>query len=162
MEDIKRILVACTMTRHCTKAIHQGFSLAKHYGAELYILRIVYDPFLKQPWHMPYMPIPMIKQEYEQEVERAKLELTRTIGEEQAAGIAAKEFIREGEPRNEILKIVKDEQIDLLVLLEYEEGRLEHFLFGRGVHDLVRRMPCSILLVKDKLQPVEPWEEWAA
>lgn len=157
MEDVKRILVACTMTRYCTKAIHYGFTLAKKYGAELYVLRVVYDPFLKEPPHMPYMPIPMIKKEYENEVERAKQELSKTISEGQGIGVTAKEFVREGEPRHEILKMVEDEGIDLLILLAYEEGRLEHFLFGRGVHDLVRRMPCSILLVKKELEPVRKW-----
>jgi universal stress protein A len=159
MEDIKRILVACTMTRYCTKAIRYGFSLAKKYEAELYVLRVVYDPFLREPPHMPYMPISILKKDYEREVEQARQELSKTLSEELVSGRAAKELIREGEPRSEILKIIKDEQIDLLVLLAYEEGRLEHFLFGRGVHDLVRRMPCSIFLVKKELEPVELWEE---
>ncbi len=33
-------------------------------------------------------------------------------------------------------------------MLADEEDHLEHFLFGRSNEELVRRMPCSILLVK--------------
>ncbi len=159
MEDVKRILVACTMTRSCTKIIHAGFSLANKYGAELYILRIVYDPFLKEPWRMPYVPIPILKQEYEREVEQARHELAETINQELGTGAVVKEIISEGEPASDILKTIRDEHIDLLVLLAYEEGRLEHFLFNRGLHDLVRKMPCSILLLKKELEPIEPWKE---
>ena len=39
--------------------------------------------------------------------------------------------------------------IDLVILPAHEEGRLEHFLYGRGIDSLIRRMPCSILLVRE-------------
>ena len=39
-------------------------------------------------------------------------------------------------------------------MLSHEEGHLEHFLFGRSNHELVRKMPCSILLVKKEPGPV--------
>jgi nucleotide-binding universal stress UspA family protein len=40
-----------------------------------------------------------------------------------------------------------------MVMLAHEEGRLEHFLFGRTNDELLRRMPCSILLVKSEPAP---------
>jgi len=39
MEDIKRILVVAKFTRYCKKAVHHGISLARHYQAELHVLR---------------------------------------------------------------------------------------------------------------------------
>jgi len=36
----------------------------------------------------------------------------------------------------------------------HEEGRLEHYMFGRTVEELTRKMPCSILLVK-----YNPWHK---
>jgi nucleotide-binding universal stress UspA family protein len=33
-------------------------------------------------------------------------------------------------------------------MLAHEEGRLEHFLFGRSNEEILRALPCSILLVK--------------
>ncbi len=59
-----------------------------------------------------------------------------------------KEVIREGEPTTVILEVVKEERIDLLIMLAHEDGRLEHFLFGRSNEEIVRRTPCSIFLVK--------------
>ncbi len=57
-------------------------------------------------------------------------------------------MIRKGEPTGVILQVVKEENTDLLVMHAHEEGRLEHFLFGRSNEEIVRRMPCSIFLVK--------------
>jgi nucleotide-binding universal stress UspA family protein len=48
---------------------------------------------------------------------------------------------------DEILKVVKNEKIDLIIMLAHEEGRLEHYLFGRAIEELTRKMPCSIFLV---------------
>ena len=46
--------------------------------------------------------------------------------------------------------MVKQHKIDLLIMLAHEEGHLEHFLFGRSNEELIRRMPCSIMLIKKK------------
>lgn len=62
--------------------------------------------------------------------------------------MSIKELVREGEPTEEILKTIAEEKIDLLVMLAHEEGRLEDLFFNRSNDELVRKMPCSIMLVK--------------
>ena len=52
-----------------------------------------------------------------------------------------------------IVKTIAEEKIDLLVMLAHQEGHVEHFLFGRSTEELVRKMPCSILLVKKEPEP---------
>ncbi|MCK5504111.1 MAG: universal stress protein [Thermodesulfovibrionia bacterium] len=39
-------------------------------------------------------------------------------------------------------------------MLSHEEGRLEHFLFGRSNEKIIRDMPCSILLVEEEPEPM--------
>ena len=46
-------------------------------------------------------------------------------------------MIREGEPVKEILKVIKEENIDLIILLSHSEWRLEHFLFGRIKEEII-------------------------
>jgi universal stress protein A len=138
MEDIKRILVVSRMTKYCQKAVHYGVSFARKYGAELYVIHVIHNPFGYEGWNLP---IYSLKEDY------------KRIQQE------AKEDIREGEPTKEVLKVVKEENIDLIVMLAHEEGRLEHFLFGRSNEALIRRMPCSILMVKKEPEPVPDWSE---
>jgi len=63
--------------------------------------------------------------------------------------MTVREFIEEGDPKEEILRVIERERIDLAILTAHEEGRLEHFLYGRGLDSVIRRMPCSILLVRE-------------
>jgi nucleotide-binding universal stress UspA family protein len=48
----------------------------------------------------------------------------------------------------EIMKVVKEEKIDLIIVSSHEEGRIEHALFGGENDAILRKMPCSIMLVK--------------
>lgn len=81
--------------------------------------------------------------------------MAAAIAEENDKGLHVKELIREGKPATEIFQVIKDEHIDLMILLSHEEGYLEHFLFGRSNDEVIRKMPCSILMVKKVIGPAE-------
>jgi nucleotide-binding universal stress UspA family protein len=144
MDDIKRILVVSKSTKNCKEAVHYGISLAKQYQAKLYVLHVIHDPFSLEGWNLP---IPSLKKEYENLVVKAREEIDRIIKSEQADGLEISEWIREGKPEEEVIAAVKEEKIDLVIMSAHEEGRFEHYLFGRTVDELTRKMPCSILLV---------------
>ena len=127
------------------KAIHYGVSLARKYEAELYVIHVIHNPFGLKGWSLPTISL---EEEYKKILKDAKKELDRIIGVEQTAGMSIIELIKEGDPTEEILKTVRDEKIDLLIMLAHEEGRLEHLVFGRSNEDLIRKMPCSIMLVR--------------
>ncbi len=145
MNDIKRILVVSRSTKNCKKALHYGISLAKQQNSKLYVLHVIHDPFSVDGWNLP---VPSLKQEYEKLVKKTREDIDRIIKSEQAGGIEITEWIRDGKPDREIIAAVKEEKIDLIIMAAHEEGRLEHYMFGRTVEKLSRKMPCSILLVK--------------
>jgi universal stress protein A len=145
MEDIKRILVVSRMTKYCAKAVHYGVSLAKKYGAALTVVHVVHDPFGIEGWNLP---MPNLDKDYQNLLKISRQHLDDIIADENKSGMHIEVLIREGEPTTEILATIKERKIDLIVMLAHEEGRLEHFLFGRSNDALTRKMPCSILLVK--------------
>ena len=145
MDEIKRILVVSRMTKHCRKAVHHGISLCRKYGAELYIIHVIHNPFGYEGWNLPMYSL---KEDYSRIQEEAKKDLDALISSEQVNGLVVEQLIKEGPPTEQILQVVKEKDIDLIIMLAHEEGRLEHFLFGRSNESLVRRMPCSIFLVK--------------
>ena len=151
MEDIKRILVVSRSTTDCKKALHYGISLAKQQNSKLYVLHVIHDPFSVDGWNLP---VPSLKQEYENLVKKTREDIDRIIKSEQADGLEITEWIRDGKPVDEVFAAVKEEKIDLIIMSAHEEGRLEHFLFGRTVEELTRKMPCSILLVN-----YNPWRK---
>ena len=152
MEDVKRILVVSRLTSDCEKAVHYGVSIAKKYGAELTVIYVINDPLLGGGWNLP---IPAIEEAYRESREEAKKALDRIIGLERERGMKITEHIRNGEPSREVFRAVEEGKIDLIIMASHEEGRLEHFLFGRTNERIVRRMPCSVLLVKKEPEPGE-------
>ena len=150
MHDFKRILVVTRMTAYCQKTVHYGFSLAKQYQAQLYIIHAVHNPFGIEGWNLGSVSL---EKEYQKYIEKIKADLDGFIADEQSKGMPVTVMVKEAEPTEEILKTVKERDIDLIIMLSHKEGRLEHFLFARSNEELIRRMPCSILLMKKEPEP---------
>ena len=152
MEDVKRILVVSRDTKYCRKAVQYGISLSRKYGAELYVIHVVHNPFSIQGWNLP---VPSLEKEYKQLLLDTRKELAAIINSEREKGVKVKQLVKEGDPETKIFQIVADENIDLIIMLAHEEGRLEHFLFGRSNEEIIRKLPCSVLLVKKEPEPLE-------
>ncbi len=149
MDNIKRILVASRMTKFDRKAVHYGVSLAKKYGAELYLIHVLHDPFGIEGWNLP---MPSLEADYRREIQKAKKGLDEMVAHERAEGLGVKEIVGEGDPTHVILKTVQEERIDLLIMMAHEEGKIEHFLWGRSNDEIIRKMPCSVLLIKKEIK----------
>ena len=148
MNDIKRIMVVATDIKHSRLTVRYGVSLARKYDAELVVLHVEHDPFGEEGWNLPFLSV---DEEYKALLKEAKKELDKVIRSESVSGLPVKELIREEEPIGAIRKVVTEEKIDLLIMPAHEESRLEHFLFGRINEAIIRRLPCSILLVRHEV-----------
>jgi universal stress protein A len=151
MEDIRRIMVVTRSTKYCQKAVHYGVSLARKYGAELSILHVIHNPFGMEGWNLPLAYRPDLEEEYNKMFKSAKADLDRMIANEKATGLPIKELIVEGDPSKKLFEVVQKEKIDLIIMLSYQQWLLEHWLFGRGIDEIVRKMPCSVLLIEKKI-----------
>jgi universal stress protein A len=156
MSEYKRILVVSRMIQSSRKAIHYGVSLAQKYKAKLYVIHSIYNPFSLKGWSVGTLSL---NKEYERILADTRQQLSELVKLERKKGMSIKELVREGEPTREILKTIEAEQIDLLVMLAHEEGRLEDLFFNRSNDELVRKMPCSIMLVKKEAEPLAEEDE---
>ncbi len=158
MEEIKRILVVNYLTVNSRDALRHGVALAKKFGAELTVLRIITNPVDMEAVNAPelvwksheYKHYLTIRDQYKEDLDKAVREVMK-------GGFTVKELVTDKEPVREIVRTVQKEHIDLIVVLAHEEGRLEHFLFGHENDALIRKLPCSILLVKNEPKRVK-WE----
>ena len=147
VKDIRRIMVLAMDIQHSKEMVHYGVSLARKYDAELVVLHVEHDPFGADGWNLPFLSV---DEEYKALLKEAKKSLAEVIRAESVRGFPVKEMIRKGEPIGVIRNVVEEEKIDLLLMPAHEESRFEHFLFGRIIEAIIRRMPCSILLVKQE------------
>lgn len=159
MENFKHVLVVDSMSEYSREAVQVGISIAKKYGADLRVLRIlsgttgtlsIAGGALNAP-----SAIPDDSKTWANAQQGAREELDKIIEREINGGLSIKVIVKDGKPLDEISLVVKEEKVDLMVLLAHEEGRLEHMVFGRDNDALLRRMPCSILLIKREPEPVD-------
>ena len=145
METYKNILVVSRSTKNCAKVLHTGISLARNYNANLHVLHVIYDPFYYNDWNARFA---VIEEELKQEITKTREKIDAIIQAEKAQGMEINEIVEHGKPVDEILKTVKNHNVDLILMLAHEEGRLEHFLFGRTNEAIIRRLPATLMLVK--------------
>jgi nucleotide-binding universal stress UspA family protein len=145
MKNFNKILVVSRSTKYCLKAVQTGISLARKYGSRLYILHVIHDPFNLDGWNLP---APTFQDEYDKMIRDAREDLDRMVKIEKAEGMEIVEWIKEGDPADEIQGVVEGEGIDLIIMLAHEEGRLEHFLFGQTNDKIIRKLPATLMLVK--------------
>jgi nucleotide-binding universal stress UspA family protein len=146
MNLIKHILVVSWLTEYCKKTIELGISLSGKYKSELSVIHVIDTAWL-HGWNIPMFSI---EEEHKKEMEKHRENLHKIISAENKKGLKIKESVREGTPFEIVLKTIKEEYIDLLILRSHEEGRLERMLVGGNNDEIIRAMPCSIFLVKQE------------
>ncbi|MBN2429173.1 MAG: universal stress protein [Deltaproteobacteria bacterium] len=154
MENIHKILVVTRSTQECRKALHYGISLAKQVHAELCVLHTFHNVFGLKGWNLP-IPSQMVHEGFQKMQEDTKKEINRMIEKAKKDDLKIEVFLREGKFIDEVTKVVEEKKIDFIVLASHSEWRLEHFLFGRDNEDVLRKLPCSVLFVKDDPEPME-------
>jgi nucleotide-binding universal stress UspA family protein len=145
METFENILVVSRSTQHCIKVLRTGIALARKFGATLHVLNVIPDPFSLNGWNLP---VPSLEEEYKKMVGKARSEIDRLVQAEKAQGLVANEWVMDGDPVEDIQKVVADQKVDLILMLAHQEGRLEHFLFGKTNDAIIRRLPATVMLVK--------------
>ena len=153
MERVRKILAVSRSTKQCRRVVRCGVSLARTYNAQLFVISVVHDPFNVYGWNLP---IQSFEAEYRKMMEDARKDLDEVISREKTRGLDITEIVSDRNPVKEILDVVEKHGIDLIVLLAHGEERIEHFLFGRTIEELVRRMPCSVFLLKSEPAPDSP------
>ena len=147
MEDIKQVLVVSRSTEDCKKAFHYGVSLARTYGAHLSVLHLDYEPLLR--WGgFGISRLMDLEDEYRAMRKKTRSDMVEMIRKEKAAGMKIKELVKDGEPVQEVIKVVATKKIDLIIMAAHDESRIEHIIYGRINHEIVRTLPCSVFLVK--------------
>jgi nucleotide-binding universal stress UspA family protein len=160
MQNYKHILLVIRMIESSGDIFHEAIDLAKHWGAILSVLRPI--PTAVDLGAAVNAPSLFFKGEeyknYLSRREQYKEELDKAISQATRGGFPIREYITGKDPVKEAARLVRDENVDLIVIPTHEEGRLEHFLFGSENDALMRKLPCSMLLVKHEPRPVK-WEE---
>jgi nucleotide-binding universal stress UspA family protein len=143
-----RILMGTDFSDYAKEALDYAVLLAKHFGAELYLLHV-----FKEPIYIP-RGVKITEPEFSdwirslREAEQKSLEAL--AGEVRRNGVVVHPMLKDGTAFREIPNAVKEVSADLIVLGTHGRTGLDRFMMGSVAERVARRVPCPILLVKPK------------
>ena len=142
MIDIRRILVPTDFSESARQALEWGVALALEFKSEVLLLHVVEN--LTVGYASDLFPVPMAEV-YEEISGYARTELSKLAEEIRAKGIEVTERLAQGTPSAEIIRIAKEEPVDLIVVGSHGKGLLDHALFGSTTERVVRKASCPVL-----------------
>jgi len=143
--DIKTILYPTDFSEGSAFALQYAVDLAKRYGAKLYLFHVIYDVAKGAGWYVPHASMDELYKDIEK---GAKKELERFSIEELRGLKNMERVVVTGVPHDEIIKFVKKNKIDLIVMGSHGKKGMDRILFGSTASNVVRFAPCPVLTVR--------------
>jgi len=143
-----RILVPTDMSEHSTRALRQAFDIARHFNSEVFFLHVIQDPVRQCTIDF------CIDDELFNQLQTRMFESVRHEVRKQLAlfpGIDPNSvtiIIKTGTPHDEIIKAVKENSIDLIVMASLGADGLTRYLMGGVARHVIQGAGCSVLLTK--------------
>jgi nucleotide-binding universal stress UspA family protein len=146
MIALHRILVPTDFSKSSDNALRYAVAFAEKFGAEIHLLHVVQDLALFIPEAV--MAIPPPAPPVEQFIAAARAALERAIGGLNCPGLTVHPEVAEGVPSEEILRLARQRDVDLIVMGTHGHTGLAHILLGSVCEKVVRRAPCPVLTVR--------------
>jgi nucleotide-binding universal stress UspA family protein len=146
----ERILIATDGSKHSERAAETGIEMARLYGSAVTALYVVdigkeYAPLGDLITKVADSLIAGIKSNLQNQGEEA----TRKVAEmAEKAGIAAQRKITEGYPAEDIIRIAKEGDMNLIVMGGIGATGLDRFLLGSVADKVVRTSKVPVLVVR--------------
>ncbi len=138
--SFKKILVPLDGSKYSEKALQRACEVVNAFDSKLILLYVVEKP----------LPIDFLDRKEYLEILRGfgKKTLEKANNVLSKKGITAKISIKEGNIVNEIKKVVKKENCDLIIVGNKGLGAVTRFLLGSVSNKLAQSSSCSLLIIK--------------
>ncbi|MCL2113609.1 MAG: universal stress protein [Streptococcaceae bacterium] len=141
MKDIyKRILVAIDESTQALNALFEAVSISKRNNAKLFILYVADETRLRGTSIALTMSLGEIEAESKSLMEDVTSGIRKDISFESVASI--------GNPKKEIVRFAKDNEIDLIVIGSNSKNFVTRTLIGSTTSYVVEKAPCNVMIVK--------------
>jgi nucleotide-binding universal stress UspA family protein len=161
--EAQKIVVPIDYSDYSAPAFQWGVSLAQKYGAQLLVLHVIpkaveevypqgansispmasyYDGMA--PGSRPYIAQPIIIDLQE----RALMQLERFASEHLRDELPVQVKVAVGKPAVEILRVVRTEGADLIVMGTHGRTGLRHLLLGSVAEAITRHAPCPVFTLR--------------
>lgn len=139
--ELKRILCPCDLSGFSNAGTALATALCERFGGTLVLMHVI-DTRMDYPQFWPESG-PLTSASARPDALRAVKEVAG-----QCTGIATETYVPIGIPHSEIVRAVKDENIDLVVMATHGRTGIAHALLGSTTEKVVRHAPCPVLTIR--------------
>ena len=151
MEPIKKIMVALDFTAYSEELFNYAARIAEIMNAELIVANIINRRDVEAVGTVAAMGYEVDSEHYVSGIKQERRQsLDRILQKISFPAAKVRAIFKIGQPADELLKIVIQENIDLVVMGIKGRSDLEHFLVGSLAEKLFRRSPVPILSFRDQ------------
>lgn len=138
MIAMKKVLVPIDFAEASDAALIYARNLAKTFGADLHVMHVMENLFLR----------PMANNPAAIEAGIAN-RLTERITDDDRKNLHAVAVMRKSDaPAEEIVRYAEEEKVDLIVMGTHGRVKVAHLLMGSVAEKVVRTAPCPVLTVR--------------
>ena len=145
MITLKKILAATDFSAHSEIAVRYAAEFARAFDAEVLLCNVVgHADILSQipPGGEGYFP-PNLEELHEDQARKECEQILKN------SGIArGRVVVNVGSPFVEIIRLARDEDVDLIIIGTHGRGAVAHMLLGSVAEKIVRKAPCPVLTVR--------------
>ena len=141
---MKRILCATDFSDAAEAAVEAAQRLGADIGAEVVLLHVTSEA----PLWSETIYAPSVRRVFEGQRAWATGALGTTATALAAAGVPARVRVETGVAWEEILRVARDEQADVIVMGTHGRTGLNRLLLGSVTERVVRQAPCPVLTVR--------------
>lgn len=146
MIRIRKILVPTDFSEPAAKALQYAEALGAAHGAELLLVHAIPPQVYPAEGIQVSRAIAEIQEELEQAATRNLEEMAEGVGE----GLSVRSRVVNGVPFLEIIRMAREEDVDLIVIATHGYTGLKHVFLGSVAEKVVRKAPCPVLTVKER------------
>ena len=151
MDEIKKIMVALGFSEYAEGIFKYADKLADKLGAELVVANIINSRDVEAVSAITNMGYDLDPERYVKELKDERRNAFEKIARDSAVSRDSIKLVLEvGNPIDELLKIIIDENVDLVVMGVKGRTDLEQILIGSVAEKLFRRSPVTIVSYRDE------------
>lgn len=145
MIALKNILCPLDHSKHSESALKYAISLALKDKSKLYLMHVLDSRKSEEA-----EGISELISIDEKGLNDLKDKLEKSVPEEIRAEIKCEALVSHGIPFDEIVTVVKDKNIDLIIMGTHGRKGISHVVLGSTAEKVMRDAPCPVMIVKHK------------
>jgi len=149
-ESFKRILVTTDFSESGDHAVGHAFRMAADHGAEVLLLHVLELVVAPNPLYAHYYPTDFFTPEIRERAEKDARDglLERVPKTAPLATVPYRTVLTHGIPADEIIRVAKEQQADLIVISTHGRTGLKHLFMGSTAERVIRHVHCPVLVVR--------------